>query len=375
MKRLARHNRVMFVNSISMGLPSVRSGDFFVKVRRKLKSYAKFVRRSSEGIVVVSPIVVPFFGSAAGRGLNRWLLVFQIRLLMLLFGFRHPVLWVAIPTAKDVVGRLGESVLVYHVSDKYGANKMDHAVRSEVITAMHEELIDRADIVYYSGRKLFEEAERGRDKSFLLEQAVDFDHFAAVTARTHTVPPEIASIPRPVLGYFGQVDGWLIDQELVRYVSEKRPHWQWVFVGLKTQDLDIERLPNVRLLGSKNYYDLPAYVSHFAVCVLPWVTGNEFVNYGSAIKVREYLATGKPVVITPLYEYEPLDGILRIARSHDDFIRLVEAALAESDPAERHARQDAVRGNTWDVRAEQVSDAIERLLAHRAPRELEAEVG
>jgi glycosyltransferase involved in cell wall biosynthesis len=377
MKRLARDNRVMFVNSISMGLPSVRSGDFLVKVRRKLKSYAKFVRRSPEGIVVVSPIVVPFFGSAAGRALNRWLLVVQIRLLMLRFGFRNPILWIAIPTAKEIVGRLGESALVYHVSDKYGANKMDHAVKSEVITAMHEELVDRADIVYYSGRKLFEEADRGREKSYLLEQAVDFEHFAAVTSRAagEAAPPEIAEIPKPVLGYFGQVDGWLIDQDLVRYTSEKRPSWQWVFVGLKTQDLDIERLPNVRLLGSKNYYELPAYVSHFDVCVLPWVTGNEFVNYGSAIKVREYLATGKPVVITPLYEYEPLDGILRIARSHDDFIRLVEDSLAERGTAARTARQDAVRGNTWDVRAEQVSDAIERLLARRAVGELEAEAG
>src|SRR5688572_23080528 len=124
MKRLARENRVMFINSISMGLPSMRSAEFLTKIKRKLKSFAKFVRRSPEGILVVTPIVTPFFGSAAGRTLNRLLLVFQIRLLMLLFGFRKPVLWIAIPTAKDVVGRLGEEVLIYQVSDKYTANSM-----------------------------------------------------------------------------------------------------------------------------------------------------------------------------------------------------------------------------------------------------------
>jgi len=163
MRRLARAgNRVMFVNSISMGLPSVRSADFFAKIRRKLKSYAKFVRRSPEGIVVVTPIVTPFYGSAFGRALNRLLLVLQIRLLMLLYGFGRTVLWVAIPTAKDVVGHLREDVLVYQVSDKYDANHMDHATKGDLIRSMHEELLDRADIVYYSGRKLFEEAERGR---------------------------------------------------------------------------------------------------------------------------------------------------------------------------------------------------------------------
>jgi glycosyltransferase involved in cell wall biosynthesis len=364
MKRLARENRVMFVNSISMGLPSVRSADFFAKIRRKLRSYAKFVRRTPEGIVVVTPIVTPFFNSRVGRALNRVLLVAQIRLLMLLFGFGRTVLWIAIPTAKDVVGWLGEDVLVYQVSDKYEANTMDHAAKQGLIRSLHEELLDRADVVYYSGRKLYEEATNHHEKSHLLEQAVDFEHFASTTAKTdHTVPADIAAIPHPVLGYFGQVDSWLIDQKLVRYVTDKRPEWQWVFIGLKARPLDVEELPNVHHLGSKNYYDLPAYASHFDVCVLPWVTDNEFVNYGSAIKVREYLATGKPVVITPLYEYERFDGPLGIARSYDHFIELVERALRDRGAEARAARQALVRDKTWDVRTEQVSDMIEEALA------------
>ena len=57
----------------------------------------------------------------------------------------------------------------------------------------------------------------------------------------------------PRLGYFGAVDPWLIDQELIRYVSAKRPDWQWVLVGLRASPLDIESLPNVHYLGSKPY--------------------------------------------------------------------------------------------------------------------------
>lgn len=358
MKRLATKNRVMFINSISMGLPSVRSADFFAKIRRKLKSFAKFVRRSPEGILVVTPIVTPFFGSALGRAVNKLLLVVQLRLLMLIHGFKNPVLWIAIPTAKDMAGRLGEDVLVYQVSDKYDANSMDHATKSNLIRDLHEELLERADLVLYSGRKLIEEATTHLEKSKLLEQAVDFEHFASTTAVEHTSPPDIAEIPHPCLGYFGQVDAWLIDQNLVRYVSGKRPDWQWVFIGLKSRTLDIEALPNVKHLGSKNYYDLPDYAAHFDACVLPWVTDNEFVSYGSAIKVREYLATGKPVVITPLYEYERFDGPLRIARSYDHFIELVESAIADTDPVARAERQALVKDKTWDVRTEEVSEWI-----------------
>ena len=67
--------------------------------------------------------------------------------------------------------------------------------------------------------------------------------------------------------------------------------------------------------------------------MLPWETEQAFTSYGSAIKVREYLATGKPVVISPLPEYEPMKDVLRIARSRDEFLKLVEDALNENDGA------------------------------------------
>ena len=103
----------------------------------------------------------------------------------------------------------------------------------------------------------------------------------------------------------------------------------------------------------------------FDVCVLPWVTDNEFVSYGSAIKVREYLATGKPVVMTPLYEYERMSDVLRIARGYDDFIAKIEDALGNDSDAQRAARQASVKASTWDARAEEVSREIERLLGSR----------
>ena len=59
-------------------------------------------------------------------------------------------------------------------------------------------------------------------------------------------------------------------------------------------------MPNTHFLPPVAYDDLPRYAAGFDVCVLPWETEQAFTSYGSAIKVREYLATGKPVVISPL---------------------------------------------------------------------------
>jgi glycosyltransferase involved in cell wall biosynthesis len=354
LKRLAKHNRVLFVNSITMGLPSIGNPDFFQKIRRKLRSYLRWLRKAPEGLWVMTPINVPFYGSPMVRMLNRLLLVLQLRLVMLILKLRHPIVWVAIPTAADVVSSLGAKLLVYQVSDKYDVNE-DSALSRAVIRDMDAHLKQRSAVVMYSGRKLYEEAEFGH--RYFLEQAVDYERFANLPPET---PPDIAAIPRPVLGYVGAADWYTMDVPLIEHVARMRPDWHWVFIGSKSNVVQLSA-PNIHFLGPKPYSELPRYYRHIDVCVLPWDQKNAFTSYGSAIKVREYLATGKPVVISPLYEYLHMPGV-RIYRSIGEFIALVAEALACDSPRERQTRQDAVRNCTWDIRAREVASLFRRLL-------------
>ena len=354
LKRLAKHNRVLFVNSITMGLPSIGNPDFFQKIRRKLRSYLRWLRKAPEGLWVMTPINVPFYGSPIVRMLNRLLLVLQLRSVMFILKLRHPIVWVAIPTAADVVNSLGAKLLVYQVSDKYDVNE-DSALSHAVIRDMDARLKQRAAVVMYSGRKLYEEAEFGH--RYFLEQAVDYERFANLPPET---PPDIAAIPRPVLGYVGAADWYTMDVPLIEHVARMRPDWHWVFIGSKSNVVQLSA-PNIHFLGPKPYSELPRYYRHIDVCVLPWDQKNAFTSYGSAIKVREYLATGKPVVISPLYEYLHMPGV-RIYRSIGEFIALVAEALACDSPRERQTRQDAVRNCTWDIRAREVASLFRRLL-------------
>jgi glycosyltransferase involved in cell wall biosynthesis len=354
MKRLARHNRVLFVNSITMGLPSIGHPDFFQKIRRKLRSYLRWLRKVPEGLWVMTPINVPLYGSPIARLLNRLLLILQLRLVMLILNLRHPIVWVAIPTAADIVSSLGSKLLVYQVSDKYDFNE-DSALTRAVIRDMDARLKQLAAVVMYSGRKLYEEAEIPH--RYFLEQAVDYERFANLPPET---PPDIAAIPRPVLGYIGGIDGYELDLPLIEYVARVQPGWHWVFIGGKSNLIQLSA-PNIHFLGRKPYSELPRYYRHIDVCVLPWVQQNVFISYGSAIKVREYLATGKPVVISPLYEYLHTPGV-RVYRTIEEFIALVTESLAYDTPHERQLRQDAVRHCTWEVRAREVATLLRGLL-------------
>jgi len=367
MRNFARAgNKVIFVNSISMGLPALAHKDLLPRIKRKLGSYSKLARQTEEGITVVSPASLPFFGTAVARAVNRRLLAAQIGKLARRRGLTKPVLWIAIPTAAEMIGALDEAAVVYQVSDKYDANTMDHATDPGLIRRLHERAIGAADLVFYSGRKLFNEATIGRERSYLLEQGVDFEHWRRVAEDDLTVAPEVAKIPRPRLGYFGAIEPWLVDQELIKRAARERPEWQWIFIGNKSRGLEIEGLANTHFLPPVPYAELPNYAAGFDVCVLPWETEQSFTSYGSAIKVREYLATGKPVVIAPLPEYEPMRDVLRIARSRDDFLRLVEEALREDDPVAGERRQAAVASGTWDARAAWVGDLIEKVLSAKS---------
>lgn len=358
MRRFARAgNKVIFVNSISMGLPGISNKDLFPKIWRKLKSYAKLARTTDEGITVVSPATLPFYGNPVTRRLNKSLLLAQIGKLAKNRKMDSPILWIAIPTAAELIGKMNESLVVYQVSDKYDSNSEDHMVDPETIRRLHEYAIERADIVLYSGRKLLAEATTGLEKSYLLEQAVDFDHWAPTTSLTPA--DEIAAIPRPRLGYFGAVEPWLMDQDLIKRASVEHPEWHWIFIGNLARGTDLADLPNVHFLAAVPYDELPRYAAGFDVCVLPWKTEHAFTSYGSAIKVREYLATGIPVVISPLPEYESMCDVIRIARSSDEFIRHIEDSLNESNPEKARVRQAAVQSGTWDARAEWISDLIE----------------
>jgi glycosyltransferase involved in cell wall biosynthesis len=353
LKRYARQNKVLFVNSISMGLPSIVNPDFFLKIRRKLRSYTRWLRKVPEGLWIMTPVNLPFYGSKAGRWLNRILLVGQLRLAMLLLRISRPILWVAIPTAAEMAGRLGEKLLLYQVSDKYDANE-DSALSTRVIREYDHRLKDAADVVLYSGRKLFSEATEPH--RFFLEQAVDFEHFSHLQGDP---APALAGIPHPILGYFGAMD-YVMDTELMAEVARLRPDWHWVLLGLKSNLVRVSA-PNIHFLGSKPYRDLPRYIQHFDVCVLPWRETNTFTSYGSAIKVREYLATGKPVVMAPLYEYLHTPG-LRFYRGAQDFIAQVEAAMETDTPTLAAQRQAVVKDGTWDERASQLAALIHSLL-------------
>jgi hypothetical protein len=78
MLRLARKNRILWVNSIGNRNPSVSVRDL-KRVFKKVQGFSGGCRQVAENIYTLSPLAIPFHGNAAARTLNRHFLAWCIR--------------------------------------------------------------------------------------------------------------------------------------------------------------------------------------------------------------------------------------------------------------------------------------------------------
>jgi len=354
MKQFSKYNKVMFVNSLGIRFPSLKESSTFIRLFNKLKSLSRWAKWAQMNLLILSPIIVPLYKYNVIRKINKYVLLFQIKLAMKLFRFRDPILYIILPTAADVIGHLGEQAVIYHCVDKFGAyDGVPDAIRD-----MEQQLIKKADLILYPNRKLFEERRALSTRSRHFSHGVDYEHFALAMNGKKTVPADIKDIKGPVIGYFGAIE-YFIDQELLAYIAEKEPDWSFVFIGKVNVDVSrLEKFKNIHFLGKKNYDDLPAYAKAFDVCIIPRITDHDFESHRSPIKLREYLSTGRPVVSVSFTEVNDLDDIVYVAADKVEFHQKLQIAVNEKDERKRNQRLARVKNETWESRAEKISALI-----------------
>jgi glycosyltransferase involved in cell wall biosynthesis len=249
-----------------------------------------------------------------------------------------------------IAGGLGEELLVYQCVDEYSAFS---GVASGAILDLEERLLKQADLVLVSAERLRQSKSRVNPRTHLVRHGVDFSHFRKALDPETQVPPEIAALPRPVIGFFGLIADW-VDTELLAAVARRYAHGSLVILGKATTDVSCLQLPNVHLLGRKPYADLPAYCKGFDVALNPFRI-NELTLNANPLKVREYLAAGLPVVSTDIPEVRVLPDC-RAATSHEDFLAQVDAALSDRRP--RVEISERMRQESWEARLAEIEEYL-----------------
>jgi glycosyltransferase involved in cell wall biosynthesis len=362
-RRIAPANRVLWINTVGTRTPTLSRADLgraAGKLREWLsRGQAPEGRAEDDSPVeVLRPVMTPFDRWRPFRRLNTRILVEKIRGALGNRGLSDPLLVTTIPNAAGVVGRLGEAATIYYCVDEF--SEWPGADRAAMLE-MEGELLENVDLVITSSSALFDAKSERHPRVRLLRHGVDWESFRQGTGQ---VPDVLARAPRPIAGFTGLADARL-DVELLAALAERRPDVTFVFVGprqLPPGPLD-ER-PNLRFLPPVPYPDVPAVVRAFDVAMLPYLEST-LTNRINPLKLREYLASGGPVVATGIPEVRPYRPWVRVARGIDEWLSALAEALAEGD-SRRAERAASVREEGWDHKAEEFSALCREALTERS---------
>ncbi|MBZ4202302.1 MAG: glycosyltransferase, partial [Methylovulum sp.] len=217
-----------------------------------------------------------------------------------------------------------------------------------------KELVRKSDVVTVTAALLEQKWRNDNPRCVLVRNGVDFDFF-----RQHYQPTHIlGDITHPVIGFYGALAEW-VNLGLLASVARARPNWSLVLLGdVFVTDLEgLDGLPNVHLLGRRPYEEMPLYLYHFDVCLVPFRI-NQVTHAVDPVKFYEYISAGKPVISAPLKELEIYKDYLYFAATPDAFVDQIERALAENDLKLQQRRIDLARGNDWRNRYQAMAQAI-----------------
>ena len=358
--RLASAMSVLYVASPGLRAPQA-SGRDLKRLVRKLFAALKPPTKIGERLWLCTVPQIPFRRLPGVDAINRLFGVWAVRRALRKAGFHRHITWFVVPHPGFMAKHLGEELCVYYCIDDYAAHP---GVDANLIAARDEELTKTADLVFVAPPALLASKREINPHTVFAPHGVDVELFGKAQDPATEIPAAARNLPKPVIGYFGSIHEW-IDVELIEWLARARPEWTFLLIGHAAVDVAALRaLSNVHLIGAQPYQTLPAWAKAFDVAIIPYRLNRQVEN-ANPLKLREYLACGKPVVSVRNAEIEKFSRWVRIADGREAFLNEIEGALRDERaemPAERRA---AVADQTWDRRVADVLGEVAAALARR----------
>lgn len=355
MIRLARYFRVLYIEPAADLCFLLRNPRFLLRL---------FRRRDSNNLSKLIPIILPFENRfTAIKKINQKLFISQIRWLLKQNPYGPTILWLFSPKDYYLIGYLKEKKLYFHVTDDYSAfpDKSGLGSRWQIRT-QENYILKNAKRVFVTSPYLATLKSQWSSKIELIPNVADVKHFEKARSEITTVPPDIACISRPVVGFIGAIDYFKVDFDLIKFCAKRNGDLSFVLIGPigrgdNTEPNSLPRENNICYLGEKPYSHLPNYLKVFDVCMIPYRL-TDYTRACFPLKLYEYLAAGKPVVSTNLPAVNDLSDIVYIGDCREAFNARIKQALSEDSVELISARQTIAKKNSWDQRIHTIYSLI-----------------
>jgi glycosyltransferase involved in cell wall biosynthesis len=358
-RQLARRLPLLYIDAPGMRAPTASPRDL-KKLSRVLGKFLAAPQQIGPQMWHITMPQLPWrklpFVDFLNRALGRWLVARAARRL----GFKRRLSWFAVPHPGALAGRVGDEFIVYYCIDDYAAFAQMDAKR---IQKLDDDLARRADIVFVSSTSLLEGKRGLAHQLEYSPHGVDFELFSKAQDPTTEVAPAARNLKHPVIGYFGSI-AHHTNLEMIEEMARARPAWTFMLIGMASVDTSsLAVLPNVVLPGPQRYETLASWAKVFDAAIIPYRPW--FALHSSSLKVREYLAAGKPVVTVSTPEIERYKDVITIAANTAEFLVALDRALETDSPEARLARLDAVKDSTWEGCAARAFNCVSKAVINR----------
>ncbi len=290
--------------------------------------------------------------------LSESLMLAELRRQIRKLNLKNIVIWSYVPTFTKYLDILPARIKVFDAVDNWLVHSAYQNIQDR-LKVNYEYIAQHADLIFTTAEELVKFFGRQQD-IYYLPNGVRWEEFAEPSK---LVNRDIATLPRPIIGYVGIIQQDRIDLDLIAYLARENPKKSIVLVGpvwsnFRQQVKDkLKDYNNIYFLGRKHYEEVPSYINQFDVGIVPHLV-NDFGKHTSLLKIFEYLALGKPVVTTPTAGTNNLSGMIKVALTPEKFNQAIIEELAQDNEQARMQRREFARQQSWQNRLDFMMEKI-----------------
>lgn len=374
-RQLLPEFQVLWVNTIGTRAPQLDWQTF----RRVTEKVLQWGRRSSKAkagpgdsieqthsnLTVVNPKMWPWFATDRDRRLNRWLLSRQLN--SMIRQLPKPVVALTtLPITADLPGTLDVSAWLYYCVDDFSVWP---GLDGQTLRRMDQEMIHRSDsLIAVSETLQGMIAAEGRT-SQLLTHGVDVDFWKLPSQEAIQRAEEIlqGTNGRRIV-FWGVIDRRL-ETAAIRQLSQDCAQDTLIFIGPQQDpDPEILALPNVVIRPPQPLNVLPGIAARADVLMMPYAN-LPVTRAMQPLKLKEYLATGRPVVVNRLPSTDSWEDCLDVGSTPLEFSRMVQRRLTEGVPGEQLQSRRRLHQESWSAKSQILKSQLCELIHKRTTTE------
>lgn len=354
-------HRVLFIENT--GIRSAKFSDFpriFQRIKNWYASSAGF-RKLEKNISIFSPIIIPFPYSKIAKNINSLFFNRILRYWINKNRFSNIVYitFLATPLVNDFIEDSNSILKIYYSSDNH-----ETASKNKNFLSLELNIVETSNLVFTTSQKLYEKFQDYNKDIYKIPAGVELDKFQIT--KNYSVPNDLKDIPKPIVGFAGGLND-KIDIDLLLKTTKRLNNYSFVIIGEVNNEIEqkLSLISNIYILGKKKHENLSKYIQSFDCGIMPYKV-NEFTDSVYPSKLNEYLAMGKPVVSSNIYEMSYFNkenqNIVDIAIDENDFSNLIQNNI-ENDNIEKLKKRNLIASNnSWELRYAKISNYIYELI-------------